>query len=859
MKVKSISLIICAILISMFFIGCDSDEPIVPEVTVSSGTVDYFSEAMDFPSTGGAKILNFTSNVDWKISASSTQGGETWCRVSQSEGTAGTYGIAIIVDENNGYDDRNIVLVLEAGNITKSLVVNQKQKNSITLTTNRFEIDSKGGTINVEVKSNVDYKIDIPEECQDWITQISGTRAMSTTNLSFNIAKSKEYDKREGMIIISSGELNETIKVYQSGSSILVLSQNEFTLGSEGGSVSIDISSNFQYEVDMPNVDWIKSVSNTRAVSSHTLKYDISENTTYDDREAIIVFKDANGDKKESVTIKQRQKDAILLSSKKVEISQNGGTFSVDVNSNVDYSIEISSTCSDWISRTTTANTRAVVKTTPSFKVESSDQYDKREGEIYFKYQDIADTLRVYQSGGAILVLSKSNYSLEGEATTISVELKSNIEYKVKPSVDWITEISTRALSSSTKVFNIETNKTGKSRTGNITFTTSDGSKTATVNVTQATVVEAKSLNISFTNTSGTIGGNLYIGKNYKFSVSVTPSNAVTDCEWKVEDSNIASISGNGRNATLTTKNFGHTKVIVTDKNTGLSASYDISTAVTDFEFTESSRETQYGYPVITIAIDGSHQLKYKCYPSYATKIFSNLKAFNFKEINSSINTYAIVEKSSIVDIDENGLMTAKKIGTTIINANNSNGVCKSGYNDGIFVKVVKEISPYGTIGGHGYVDLGLPSGKLWSTTNFGGWSETDYGSYYMWSSTDRVPTSWGNKWSTPTRAEFNELLNYCSYKWTTKDGVNGYLFTGKNGATMFLPAAGFKSYIEGYGYSSVQSGGKFVLYWTSDNSSYSWEGQNFAYALQGSSGSLDSNSTYNTTIVAAPIRPISR
>ena len=73
----------------------------------------------------------------------------------------------------------------------------------------------------------------------------------------------------------------------------------------------------------------------------------------------------------------------------------------------------------------------------------------------------------------------------------------------------------------------------------------------------------------------------------------------------------------------------------------------------------------------------------------------------------------------------------------------------------------------------------------------------------------------------------------------------------------MFLPAAGFKNYIEGYGYTDAVSTSQWVLYWTSTSSSETWEGQGFAYVLSGTSSSISTNTTYNTTIVAAPIRPI--
>ena len=675
MKNKLFTMIIAILAISPFFIGCESDDPIIPEITISDGGVDYFSKAMEFPTSGGSKIIKFSSNVDWRIS--SKQENASWCKLSQTFGSAGQQEIEVVVDRNENYDDRSVAFVLTAENVTKNILVTQKQNNALDITASRFEVDAKGGTIDVEVKSNVDYRVVIPEHYQSWIKQAPENRSLSTKTFSFEIAENEDYEKREG--------------------------------------------------------------------------------------------------------------------------------------------------------------------------------------EIHFKYNDIADTVKICQEGGAILLLSESEINVKGEATTINVSLKSNTEYNVSLSVDWISEMTTRAITNSTKSFKIESNNTNVSRSGKITFTTLDGSQTAELTITQAPIIKAKSLDINFINTSGTIGGDLYIGRNYEFTVNATPNDAATDYEWSVENPNVASIYNKGNSAILSTLDYGKTKVSVKDKISGTSASYEISTAVTNFEFAEFSRNSKYGYPVIQIALDDSHQIRYSCSPNYATKIFSNLKAFKFKEYNSSINTYTIVDKSSIVDIDENGLMTAKKIGSTIIESGNSYGVYKSGSNDGIFVEVVKEINPYGSIGGHEYVDLGLPSGKLWSTMNVGAWSDTEFGSYYLWKDIDHVSTSWGNKWSTPTIAEFDELIKYCSHTWTSKNGVDGYLFTGSNGASMFLPAAGFKIYIEGYGYSDVQSGGSKILCWTNQLASYTWEGQNFAFVLEGNSTSLHTNKNYNITTIVVPIRPISR
>ena len=42
-----------------------------------------------------------------------------------------------------------------------------------------------------------------------------------------------------------------------------------------------------------------------------------------------------------------------------------------------------------------------------------------------------------------------------------------------------------------------------------------------------------------------------------------------------------------------------------------------------------------------------------------------------------------------------------------------------------------------------------------------------------------------------PTIDEFEELFRCCKVEWTETDGVSGYRFTGPNGNSIFMPAAG--------------------------------------------------------------------
>ncbi len=128
-------------------------------------------------------------------------------------------------------------------------------------------------------------------------------------------------------------------------------------------------------------------------------------------------------------------------------------------------------------------------------------------------------------------------------------------------------------------------------------------------------------------------------------------------------------------------------------------------------------------------------------------------------------------------------------------------------------------ISHSNTLAGREYVDLGLS--VKWATCNIGASTPYESGNYYAWgetsvkseysyensrtvgktvtslpadSSNDVARASWGGKWRMPTYAEAKELVEKCTWKWTTVNGKNGYRVTGPNGKSIFLPTTGWIS-----------------------------------------------------------------
>ena len=182
------------------------------------------------------------------------------------------------------------------------------------------------------------------------------------------------------------------------------------------------------------------------------------------------------------------------------------------------------------------------------------------------------------------------------------------------------------------------------------------------------------------------------------------------------------------------------------------------------------------------------------------------------------------------------------------------------------------------------YVDLGLPSGLKWAKCNLGASKPSDYGDYYAWGEIEPKTTnySWatykwgtennmtkyndtdskttleaaddaataklGSPWHIPTNDEIQELIDKCTWTWTTQDGVKGYEVKGPNGNSIFLPAAGVR------GGSELDNAGKWGYYWSSSlNAAYSYYAHNLLFD-SGKHDLNDNNRHYGFTV--RPVHP---
>jgi len=342
---------------------------------------------------GGTASVTFTSTADWTIDV--TEGrAVSWCNVSPTSGSKGTNTLTITTTGNDTYDERNAKITIKAGATNQTFTITQKQKDGLTVTSNKVEVKAEGGDIAIEVKANVSVTYEIEESAKDWISA-NESRGLTTKTLNFTAKANEKEERRQGNIVLKGGDgLTETVTVYQEGEKpTLVITSDDIIVGSDGETIKIELKSNVDYTMTMPEVDWI-SQDDSRAISAYTHYLTVASNEFYDQRSAKIFFQNEAEGLKDSISITQLQKDAIIVAKNEYTVAAEGGNLDFSVNTNVDFEVSVSV---DWIKQNT--GSRGLVEKPLNFTIEENEAKESRSGVIIITYGDLKQKIKVNQQG----------------------------------------------------------------------------------------------------------------------------------------------------------------------------------------------------------------------------------------------------------------------------------------------------------------------------------------------------------------------------------------------------------------------------------------------------------------------------
>ena len=332
---------------------------------------------------------------------------------------------------------------------------------------------------NVIVASNGQWSLSGGDS---WCTP-SITSGGNGANVTFSVEKNMELQPRNTSFTFTLGNEKATLHVTQEAApnSNISLNPGSATVSSNSNTQSVIVTCNGTWALSGETVSWCRP-SKTTGQNTDVVTFNIDENNLSDDRNATYTFTCATESAKFVLT--QKGKDALTVTKSKFEVSAQGEQIAVEVNANISFDYEIAQADKSWVSY---VGSRAMTTSRLLFSISPNEETATREGTITITSEIGKETIKIYQFGASpALVLTQKEYIVPSDGQTIKVELNSNVDYEVAmPSVDWITESPTRAISTHTHYYTIASNTTCDNRSTEIHFYNKENNIDEIVEITQ--------------------------------------------------------------------------------------------------------------------------------------------------------------------------------------------------------------------------------------------------------------------------------------------------------------------------------------------------------------------------------------
>ena len=298
-----------------------------------------------FTSDAGRATVVFTANRRWSAEFVNDRAAE-WCSLSATEGRGSNTTLYVSVTQNQNYDERSASILFTCDDVTRTLVVTQKQKDAVLLDGSVVQMSSDGGSFTVRFRANVECRVAVDGAASDWIIPLN-SKGLTEYSASFTVKQNETLEPRQGRIDVMSSLGKESVKVYQEGETpTLVLGAHDVEVAATGEIISLQVTSNLDVTFDIKDGTWIREVS-TKTISTNTYYFTVDRNQKRQNRSTSIVFQDKARGISDEVRINQLFQP-ILSGSDPLTVPSRSVNFQLQTVDGVPDDFTVSSSAS-WI------------------------------------------------------------------------------------------------------------------------------------------------------------------------------------------------------------------------------------------------------------------------------------------------------------------------------------------------------------------------------------------------------------------------------------------------------------------------------------------------------------------------------
>ena len=164
------------------------------------------------------------ANVQYTVEIDNTY--KDWIKQESTKGLSSN-DVKFAISKNESYDGREgkIIIRQANGSLSATVIVKQSQMNGLFAEKTEYEVSYEEQQLNIKVKSNVDYDVQIDDACKDWISRVQ-TKGLVESTVNLAIAKNEDVE-REGKVLLKYGGVEEVIRIKQ-GEGYLEFEDAEF-------------------------------------------------------------------------------------------------------------------------------------------------------------------------------------------------------------------------------------------------------------------------------------------------------------------------------------------------------------------------------------------------------------------------------------------------------------------------------------------------------------------------------------------------------------------------------------------------------------------------------------------------------
>lgn len=422
---KKINYLLFVVALAMSFVGCR--KPV---------EVSFDTTTQEINAQGGSVEIVLKSNGDWTINPSAE-----WIVVSPMSGK-GDATLTLTVEANTTGEDRSTQIKATTKDNTATLVVTQRAQSPqpqyyLNVSPKNYRCGGAGGEFTVEVSSNLDWNVTVPQ----WITcSVTEGSNDATVTLTVSPIEDEKIEMREADVLFESSLTSDKVHVVQTVDPIMgieIMPKNlEFVCTGETKIIAVFTEDAWTASMD---VDWV-TLSQTEGQGDAEIRVTLGENPNYEQRQTTVLFTTAGG-AQAMLGIRQEASPNphfLEVSPLEFQFEKEGGEREISVNCDTGWEFDME--C-DWLSisqQTGTGNATVVLTAQPNLLTEPrSNVFFIKSGNLYYE-------LSVTQAPGDTPLMA------EFDADTVfvvytgglqSLSLASNTTWQLQAS-SWITLIT---------------------------------------------------------------------------------------------------------------------------------------------------------------------------------------------------------------------------------------------------------------------------------------------------------------------------------------------------------------------------------------------------------------------------------